>query len=58
MDAPFAEKIAKHLYMLKWKNGYKQNHLVAWLAERFPNLTPEDAAQIKAALPANFNGTR
>lgn len=58
MHPKFAQKIARHLHVLKWQKGFKLNQLTAWLAERFPNLTTEDAAQIKEALPSNFHGKR
>lgn len=58
MHQRFADKIAKHLHLMKWKGGVKQAGLVKWLADRFPNLTPDDAKQIRDALPATFNGSK
>lgn len=51
MHSKFAERIAKQINEKKWKYGWKPNHLATWLQERFPNLTPEDGAQIKSFLP-------
>lgn len=56
MHPKFAKRIANHLYVLKWKHGYKLPALTKWLAERLPNLSSEDAAQIRESLPANFHG--
>lgn len=58
MHPKFAEKIAKHLHIMKWKHNKKQHELSKWLMDRFPNLSPADAVQIRDSLPKDFNGTR
>jgi hypothetical protein len=58
MHERFAQKIATHLHIMKWRRGVKPDGLAQWLATRFPNLRQEDAAQIRAALPVGFNGTK
>lgn len=58
MHPKFAQKIAKHLHILKWKHGYRLPALTQWLSTRLPNLSAEDAAQIREALPAGFNGSK
>jgi len=50
MHPKFASKIAKILHVHRWKNGWKVEHLQRWLNARFPNLTNEDAAQVRQAL--------
>ena len=58
MHPKFAERIAKQLYLRKWKLGWKAPALAKWLQERFPTMTAEDGQQVKDNIPPGFHGTQ